>query len=362
MSDTSMLFTETTIGKLKLKNRIAVAPMTRVSATEDGRPTEDMVRYYARFARGGFGLLITEGVYPDQAHSQGYLYQPGIANDTQANAWRTVAQAVHEEGASIFMQLMHAGALSQGNNWTTETIGPSDVQPVGEQMGFYRGEGAYPMPREMTADEISQLIHDFAAAASRAQAAGFDGVEIHGANGYILDQFLTDYTNARTDEYGGATANRVRLLVEVSQAVRRAVGSDFPVGIRISQGKVNDFKHKWANGEEDARIIFGQLATAGLDYIHVTEHDATKPAFETGPTLAELAKRHAGLPVIANGQLEDPGKAAALLADGAADVVALAKGALSNREWPHRVMQGEALAAFDGGVLQPLAHIKPSEL
>lgn len=362
MSDTSMLFTETTIGKLTLKNRIAVAPMTRVSATDDGRPTEDMVRYYARFARGGFGLLITEGVYPDQLHSQGYLYQPGIANDTQANAWRAVADAVHEEGASIFMQLMHAGALSQGNHWIAETIGPSGVQPVGEQMGFYRGEGAYPIPREISTGEIAQLIQDFAAAASRAQAAGFDGVEIHGANGYILDQFLTDYTNARTDGYGGSTANRVRLLVEVSQAVRQAVGPEFPVGIRISQGKVNDFHHKWANGEDDARVIFGQLAKAGLDYIHVTEHDAAKPAFGTGPTLAELAKRHGGLPVIANGKLEDPGKAAALLASGAVDVIALGKGALSNRDWAHKVMQGEPLVAFDGGVLQPLAHIKPSEL
>lgn len=362
MSDTSMLFTETTIGKLTLKNRIALAPMTRVSAADDGRPTEDMVRYYARFARGGFGLLITEGVYPDQLHSQGYLCQPGIANDTQANAWRRVVDAVHEEGASIFMQLMHAGALSQGSHWTTETIGPSGVQPVGEQMGFYRGEGAYPMPREISTGEIAGLIQDFAAAASRAQAAGFDGIEIHGANGYILDQFLTDYTNTRTDGYGGSTENRVRLLVEVSQAVRRAVGPDFPVGIRISQGKVNDFHHKWAKGEDDARVIFGQLSKAGLDYIHVTEHDVAKPAFGSGPTLAELAKRYGGLPVIANGKLEDPGKAAAVLASGAADVIALGKGALSNRDWAHRVVQGEPLLAFDGGVLQPLAHIKPSEL
>jgi len=362
MAADSILTTQTRIGTLTLKNRIAVAPMTRISATEDGRATEDMVRYYARFARGGYGLVITEGAYPDLRYSQGYLYQPGIANDAQVEAWRRVVDAVHAEGAKIFVQLMHAGALSQGNHWEKGSVAPSGVQPVGEQLGFYRGEGAYPMPRAIEADEIRQLIADFAAAAVRAKAAGFDGVEIHGANGYILDQFLTSYTNQRQDQYGGATENRVRLLVDVSEAVRRAVGPDYPVGIRISQGKVNDFQHKWANGEEDARTIFGALGRAGLDFIHVTEHDATEPAFGSGPTLAELAKRHGGLPVIANGKLGDHDKAAAFVETGHADVITLGKAALANPDWPKRVAMEEELADFDSGVLMPLAHIKESEL
>lgn len=362
MTSTPILFTETSIGKLALKNRLAVAPMTRISASAEGLATDDMTRYYTRFARGGYGLLITEGVYPDVRHSQGYLYQPGIGNDAQARAWRKVIEGVHAEGAKIFVQLMHAGALSQGSHWSTETIGPSAVQPVGEQMSFYRGKGAYPIPREITPDEITQLIQDFADAAARAKAVGFDGIEIHGANGYILDQFLTAYTNQREDRYGGATENRVRLLVEVSQAVRHAVGPEFPVGIRISQGKVNDFVHKWGNGVDDASVIFGNLGKAGLDYIHVTEYDATQPGFGTGPALVELAKRYAGLPIIANGQLEEPAKAAALLATGTVDVIALGKGALADRDWPQKVLRNEPLTEFDNALLQPLAHIKPSEI
>lgn len=365
MAPDALLLSPIQAGLLSLKNRIAVAPMTRISATEDGRATEDMVQYYARFARGGFGLVITEGTYPDLSCSQGYLHQPGIASEEQAASWRPVADAVHGAGAKIVMQLMHAGALSQGNHWKQETIAPSAVQPKGEQLGFYRGEGAYRMPREISTNEIAQLVKDFAAAATRAKSAGFDGVEIHGANGYILDQFLTDYTNQRTDRYGGSTENRVRLLVEVVHAVRAAVGNDYPVGIRISQGKVNDYVHKWANGQEDAQLIFGQLAAAGVTYIHTTENDAQAPAFgesnSDGDTLAGYAKRFGKVPVIANGKLGDPEAANAMLTDGKADIIALGKTALANRNWPQRAANKEALDEFDFGLLQPLAHIKEHE-
>lgn len=134
------------------------------------------------------------------AYSQGYWHQPGIANDEQTDAWRPVVEAVHEAGAEIVMQLMHAGALSQGNHWNPGAVGPSAIQPKGEHLAFYRGEGPYPMPREITMEEIGQVIHDFATAAARTKQAGFDGVEIHGANGYLLDQFLTDYGKQRRDQ------------------------------------------------------------------------------------------------------------------------------------------------------------------
>ncbi|MGN6389219.1 MAG: NADH:flavin oxidoreductase [Burkholderiaceae bacterium] len=363
MAVVSILSTPVRLGALALPNRIAVAPMTRVSATEEGLATEEMVRYYARFARGGFGLIITEGTYPDLQYSQGYLHQPGIANDAQAAAWRPVVDAVHAEGARIVMQLMHAGALSQGNHWQTGTIGPSAVEPRGEQLGFYRGEGRYPVPREVATAEIGEIVESFAAAAVRAKDAGFDGVEIHGANGYLLDQFLTDTTNRRGDDYGGSTQNRVRLLAEVAAAVRARAGDGYPVGIRISQGKVNDYEHKWAGGEEDARIIFETLGRTGLDYLHTTEHHATAPAFGEGsPSLASLAKRHGGLPVIANGGLGDPMTAEAFVAQGHADVIALGKSALANRDWPQRAAASGKLAAFDFSLLQPIAHIKPAEL
>lgn len=143
----------------------------------------------------------------------------------------------------------------------------------------YEGKGLYRTPREATKEEIKEVKNGFVNTAKHAKAAGFDGVEIHGANGYLLDQFLTDYTNKRIDEYGGSTENRVRLLVEVSKAVREAVGEHFTIGIRISQGKVNDYNHKWAGKERDAEIIFGQLGHAGLDFIHITEYEAWQPAF-----------------------------------------------------------------------------------
>jgi 2,4-dienoyl-CoA reductase-like NADH-dependent reductase (Old Yellow Enzyme family) len=358
-----ILFTKTAIGTVTLNNRVALAPMTRTSATPEGLATEEMAKYYAKFASGGFGLIITEGAYPDETYSQGYLNQPGIANQAQVDAWRQVTDAVHQEGSHIIVQLMHAGALSQGNIHKNETVAPSAVQPKGEQLDIYGGSGPFPMPREITKDEIKELIHSFAESAKRAVAAGFDGVEIHGANGYILDQFLTDYTNQRTDEYGGSVENRVRLLVEVAKKVREVVGPHIVVGIRIAQSKVNDYDHKWHGGEWDAEVIFKSVAEAGLDYIHVTEYDITRPAFmDGGPTLAELAKKYSKLPVIANGNLEDPDKASALLQLGYADIISLGKGALANHDWPQRIAEGKDLDELYPGLLSPKANIKPSEL
>ncbi|WAH36461.1 NADH:flavin oxidoreductase [Alicyclobacillus dauci] len=356
------LFQSIRLGSVELSNRIVLAPMTRTSASEDGLATDRMVRYYARFAKGGFGLLITEGIYPDEVYSQGYFRQPGLANDSQVSAWRKVTEAVHENGARIFAQLMHAGAISQGNTHQDFAIGPSAVQPKGTMLEMYGGSGAFSIPKEATKEKIRQLTQGFVDAALRAHQAGFDGVEIHGANGYILDQFLTDYMNQRTDEYGGSTENRVRLLVEVSQAVRQAVGRDFAVGIRISQGKVNDFTHRWANGEKDAEIIFKSLGKSGVDYIHTTEHYANKPAFGEGPTLAELAKKYGKVTVIANGNMDHPADAERIIVSKQADLIALGKAALANRDWPNRVAENETLDVFDGSVLQPTAVVKDIEL
>lgn len=350
--------------------------MTRTSATPEGLATDQMVNYYAKFARGGFGLLITEGIYPDNKYSQGYFDQPGIINTEQVQAWKKVTDAVHQEGGKIFAQLMHAGALSQGNRFTKERLAPSSVQPKGEQMQFYGGEGPFALPKEATNEDIADVVTSFVEASKRAIDAGFDGVEIHGANGYILDQFLTDYTNQRTDEYGGSTKNRVRLLVEVSKAVREAVGKEFTVGIRISQGKVNDYQHKWADKEKDAEMIFGQLGKAGLDFIHVTEYEAWQPAFPDGEgteatdaafgdgrsTLAALAKRYSHLPVIANGGLHNPEKAKEMIQKGEAAVITLGRGALANGDWANRVKSGDPLEEFaPEKVLSPNAKIKDFE-
>ncbi|WP_277468305.1 MULTISPECIES: NADH:flavin oxidoreductase [unclassified Paenibacillus] len=354
---------ELKIGKLQLKNRVGVAPMTRISASEDGQATKTMLDYYESFAQGGFGFLITEGVYPDAMYSQGYFNQSGIANEKHIDAWRTITGAVHQAGSKIIVQLMHAGAQSQGNRYKSEVIAPSDIRAKGEQLPFYVGEGPYKTPKKMTKADIQEVVHGFAEAAKRAKEAGFDGVEIHGANGYLLDEFLTDYMNQRTDEYGGSTENRVRILLEVANAVREAVGSDFVVGIRISQGKVSDYHHKWAGGEKDAEIIFSRLSSTGLDYIHVTEYDAARAAFEgTELTLAALAKKFGTVPVMANGNLEDPNKAEQLLMSGDADLITLGKGALANHDWPQRILTEQPLREFNPEILGPKANIKEQEL
>jgi len=358
------LFAPWQLNGLTLSNRLAVAPMTRISATPEGMPTDTMVRYYERFARGGFGLVITEGIYTDQAYSQGYANQPGLSDLEQAKGWRPVVDAVHAAGGKIVAQLMHAGALAQANQFRSETIGPSAIRPKGLQMAFYRGDGPYRLPRAMSEADIAEAIEGFTRAAAFAiEVAGFDGLEIHGANGYLLDQFLTDYSNLRSDTWGGAIGQRVRLSAEVARAVRQAVGGAVPVGMRISQGKVNDFTHKWVEAEAGASVVFGTRADTGLDYIHVTECEAWRPAFDNeGPSLVRLARKSAPeLTIIANGSLHEPFRAEQVLRDGA-DLIALGRGALANSAWPRLVTEGGTLQSFDRALLSPLANIKPPEL
>jgi 2,4-dienoyl-CoA reductase-like NADH-dependent reductase (Old Yellow Enzyme family) len=358
------LFDATSIGDVDLANRVALSPMTRVSATAEGLPTDQIGAYYRRFAEGGFALLITEGLYIDEQASQGYYFQPGIATTAHAMAWQPIVQGVHDCGSKYFAQLMHAGSQSQGNPHTTTTWGPSAIRPRGEQMAMYRGSGPYRTPEAMTREHIGKVRGAFVESARQARDAGFDGVEIHGANGYLIDEFLTDYMNTRTDGYGGNTADRVRLAAEVCHNVVSAVGSDIAVGIRISQGKVSDNHHRWAGREDDAATIFGALAEAGIDYIHTTEYRALAPAFgDSGKSLAQLAKQYSRLPIIANGHLDDPRDAAAIVDSGAADVVALAKPALANRDWPHRVRTGQPLSPdLPADLFGPVANVKDWEI
>jgi len=365
MTDTnSLILSPYDHNGIALRNRVAVAPMTRITATEDGHPTQTMFDYYMRFAKGGFGLVTTEGIYTDKAFAQGYRFQPGLADNEQAQAWAGFNQAMQASGARVFAQLMHAGALSQGNIHRTYTVGPSAVRPKGKQMEFYYGEGLYPEPKQMTEAEIEEAVQGFVDAAHRAvNIAGFKGVEIHGANGYLLDQFLTAETNRRTDHWGGDTKARVQLLADVVRAVKLDIGNAVPVGIRISQGKVNDFTSKWQGGEADAEVIFGTLAAAGADFIHVTEHEAWLPAFDgTRHSLIALARRYApDVTIIANGGLHTEDRIAQALAIGA-DVVTVGRGALANPDLPKVLESRREPKAFDASILHPVASIKEEEL
>lgn len=354
----SNLFKPGDLSGIPLSNRTLVAPMTRISATSSGEVGPLMQPYYEAFGSGGFAAIVTEGVYTDQHFSQGYEFQPGLTTAAQAKSWGNLIKGVHTTGAKIIVQLMHAGALSQFNRFANESRGPSAVRPKGSQMPFYRGTGAYSYPLEMSPAEIRTAIAGFAQSAARAQDAGADGVEIHSANGYLLDQFLTDYSNQRSDSYGGTVRDRIRLTCEVIESVRDAVGRGFTVGVRISQGKVNDFTHKWSGGEGDAQEIFTAIETSGADYIHTTEFAANAPAFGEGKSLTALAKRFTSLPVIANGDLGDPEVADRLIAQGDCDFIAIGKAALASPDWPSRVRQGKPRGEFDFEMFSPLADLE----
>ncbi|BCD96530.1 NADH:flavin oxidoreductase [Marinagarivorans cellulosilyticus] len=336
------------VNQLHLNNRAVVAPMTRVSTRGDGVPTEQMEKYYRRYAEGGFGLTITEGVYTDRTFAQAYPNQPGMTNAQQQKGWEAIVRATHKAGGKIILQLMHAGALSQH---LSHTRSASSIQPLrGMLAGYSKKQGRFPAPQAMNLAEIDDAIKGFVDSAIRAEKAGFDGVEIHAANGYLLDQFLTDYTNDREDQYGGSVKNRCRLSAEVTAAIKSSVASHFIVGVRVSQGKVNDFDYLWPNGLNDGEVIFDSLKNAGADYIHFAsegkgfDHGCLTRA---GESLPKLARDLTGLPVIANGGLDNPAEANRILTGSHADLVALGTGALANPDWPARLKANDDIAAFN---------------
>jgi 2,4-dienoyl-CoA reductase-like NADH-dependent reductase (Old Yellow Enzyme family) len=359
---TTHLFTPFRFAGMSLKNRLLVAPMSRVSTMGDGIPTEQMKHYYTAFARGQFALLVTEGTYIDDAYSQAYPDQPAIVTTEQVEAWRDLVAHVHQADAKIVLQLMHAGALIQENRHRSESIAPSSLLPRGKKMPEYGGgDGPYAIPRAMTEADIQDVIASFARAALHARRAGFDGVEIHGANGYLIDQFITDYTNQRTDRYGGVVENRIRFAVEVVQAIREAVGPDYPVIMRLSQTKVNDFAYRWPGGRHDGEVIFSALAQAGISALHLASEGRNwqeSALIAPGLTITRLARDIAQVPVIANGGLHDPELAEKILADGQADLIALARGALANPDWPMRLQEGRPFEAFQHQMIEPLATIE----
>ncbi|SFG41524.1 2,4-dienoyl-CoA reductase [Halopelagius inordinatus] len=346
-----------------LDNRVGLAPMTRTSATDEGHATARMADYYASFARGGFSVLITEGVHPDTAHSQGYPNQPGLATDEQADSWSQVVDAVHEEGTPMFAQLMHAGAQGQGNRYGEGLVAPSRYRAPGEMAEMYGGSGEFPEAEALDGDGLAEVKSGFVASAKRAVEAGFDGVEVHAANGYLLHEFVDPLVNERDDEYGGSPEARARFPAEVVSAIRDATPEEFVVGVRVSQVAVTDEERTWPDGEATAEAVFEAFTDADADFIHVTEPVATDPAFGgEGPTLTELAVRYGDTVVFANGGLGTPEKAREALADGA-DIVTQGTGALANHDWPNRVRRGEALDELDPALIfEPDVSISDAEI
>lgn len=355
----SAIFDPFHLGKYTLKNRLAVTPMSRVSATSEGVPTGNMQTYYEAFALGGFSMIITEGIYTDNVAAQAYPLQPGIVTPAQQQGWKTITERVQQHDALIIAQLMHAGAISQH---LSHTQAPSAIQPLGSKMPEYGGgEGAFPLPHAMTAADIAAAKQGFVRSAVQAYKAGFNGVELHAANGYLLDQFLTDYTNTRTDQYGGSVVNRFRVVKELIEEIRTVVPADFIIGLRISEGKVNNLRYRWPEGAAMARQVLTAVTAAPPDYIHIaaeTGNWARDAMYADGSSFTGLAKQITGLPVIANGGLHQPALATQVLAEGHADLLALGKAALANPDWPLRVQRGEHIVAFHPEMIKPSATIE----
>ncbi|MGB7213583.1 MAG: alkene reductase, partial [Gammaproteobacteria bacterium] len=227
------IWDEARVGRLKWPHRFAMAPMTRSRAQPDGTPGPLAATYYAQ--RASLGLLISEGVQPSD-DGQGYMLTPGIYTDRHVEGWRRVTDAVHDAGGYIYLQLMHVGRVSHPDNTPhhRQALAPSAVA-TGEQIFTPGGLKPMPVPRAMTIDDIRKTIDDFAYAATRAIEAGADGIEIHGANGYLVQQFLSANANLREDEYGGSIENRARFAIETAAAVAAAIGPD-RTGIRLSPG------------------------------------------------------------------------------------------------------------------------------
>jgi 2,4-dienoyl-CoA reductase-like NADH-dependent reductase (Old Yellow Enzyme family) len=354
---TRPLFTPHRQGPLDLPNRLVVAPLTRVSATPDGCATPEMATYYRRYAEGGWGLIVTEATYVDDHASQGYFRQPGIVTPAQIASWRQVTDGVHAAGGRIVLQLSHAGALGQGNPRGRQTLAPSALRPAGEIARRYRGMGPYAIPAALEEEQIAAIIAAFGQAARNAIEAGFDGVEIHGANGYLIHQFLTPDSNQRSDIWGGPLENRLRFPLAVLRAVRDAVPEDRILGLRLSQSRANDAGAQWQNGAAEAEGIFTAVGRVPGLYLHISSHTGCAPVFDSGLSLAGLARRRSGHPVIANGRLETGDVAETLLTGGESDLISLGKAAIADPDWPAKVQRGEAPVAFHPDMIAPVADL-----
>ena len=259
------------LGSLSLSNRVAMAPMTR-SMSPGNIPNDDVVEYYSRRAAGGVGLIITEGTCVGHKASSGYPDVPFIAGEEALDGWKKVVDAVHAEGGKIAPQLWHVGGIRRPG-----------IEPGGDLPGYSPSGMAFPgkvTGHAMTKEDIDEAVEAFVQAAVDAERIGFDAVEIHGAHGYLLDQFFWEGTNARDDEYGGSVENRTRFACEIVRGIRARVSADFPVIFRFSQWKQQDYGARLADTPEQLAEFLQPLVDAGVDIFHCSTRRFWEPEFE----------------------------------------------------------------------------------
>lgn len=345
------LFSPLALGSLDLPNRIVMAPMTRSRSAQPGDvPTGLNARYYAQ--RASAGLIVTEATQISP-RGKGYSLTPGIHSADQIDGWRLVTQAVHDAGGRIFVQLWHVGRMSHASLHTDgRTFAPSAIAPDASVWIADPATGAgamqpSPVPHAMDAADIAATTQDFRTAARNAVAAGFDGVEIHGANGYLLDQFLRRSSNRRTDAYGGDIENRIRFPLEVAEAVAAEIGAE-RTGIRLSphiteRGMADD------QIEETILTLAAQIDRIGLVYLHLVEAD-----WDDAPQIPDgfrdqLCAAYGGRIIVAGRY--DAVRAATILGRGWADLVAFGRPFVANPDLPHRLRHGLPLAEHDAARL-----------
>ncbi|MEK5260042.1 alkene reductase [Paenibacillus sp. FSL L8-0663] len=321
---------------MELPHRLAMAPMTRSRSQEDGTPGELTPLYYAQ--RASMGLIITEGTQPSD-DGQGYLWTPGIYTDKHIEGWKKVTDAVHEAGGYMYIQLMHAGRMSHPDNTPhhRQPVAPSAIAP-GVEMFTAKGMQEIPVPRELSVEDIQTTIADFRKAAAAAIKAGADGVEIHGANGYLINQFIGENSNTRTDQYGGSIENRARFAIELTKAIVEEIGAE-ATGFRISPGTPLGGIQDGEQGPELYRYLVKELAQLDLAYLHVMHLGNEKllqdiRSIWTNPLLVNRAGR----------ALED---LSTDLDSGLADMVPVGVWSLANPDLVERLQKGAPLNEAD---------------
>ena len=338
-----MLFEPLVAASIQLANRSVMAPMTRSRAVEANTPNALMAEYYGQ--RASAGLIITEGTSPSP-NGLGYARIPGLFNDAQLRGWKAVTDAVHAKGGRIFVQLMHTGRVTHVANLPAgaEVLGPMAKACPGEMYTDLQGLQPHSIPRAMTATDIAHAVDEYAKSARLAIDAGFDGVELHAANGYLIEQFLNANVNQRRDAYGGSIKGRNRFALEVSRATAAAIGAH-RVGIRLSPHGA--FNSTSAFPEVDAQYLalVQELSTLGLQYVHLLDHSALGAPSVPAELKSRLRAAFQGLFILAGGF--DRASAERALEAGQADLIAFARPFLANPDLMERMRADAPLNAPD---------------
>lgn len=333
------VFTPFQLKNFQLRNRLGVAPMTRMSSRHDSVPRQDVLDFLVTRARNGAAIVYTEAIVTDYESAQGYPGQARMTTQRQIDSWRAVNDAIHAAGALSVMQMFHCGRVAwQEVNPAGRTLAPSRLTV--KQSNPLTGQ-PYPLPDEMSAFDIRHVINGFVETAKGAVEAGFDGIEIHGAHGYLISQFLSAYSNQRSDKYGGSPEKRYRFAHEVIAAVRQVVPQDKLLVFRISDWGVADMEVSLFGNRDEYQAIIRMLSAEPIDAISVSTYDFSLKAFGTDRNMAQLTREASHLPIIICGKIHDRASAEEALQD--ADIALSGKSALLNPSWFEDVRAGKAM-------------------